>query len=201
MLANHWSTKVCGWKERVSFLEANLRGACWSRMLFKPKNKLLQVMLILLFWLWKWRSKGSVKIFQKGWQDNFLNSEFLVCIFWHMWDGNKVCESGEMVKDVTESNSSGFPVQFQTECNSSGSFAVHLPWCFSLNEHLGLKKLSFWHRNLKTTLHQNKELERFISYVRIFFQVLVSSSVAIVPRLCRCCDSWTEINFATFDWK
>jgi len=29
------------WKERVSFLEANLRGACWSRMLLNIKIKLL----------------------------------------------------------------------------------------------------------------------------------------------------------------
>ena len=32
--------------------------------------------------------KSSVKIFQKMASQNFLNSEFLVCIFWHIWDRN-----------------------------------------------------------------------------------------------------------------
>jgi len=32
--------------------------------------------------------KSSVKIFQKKASQNFLNSEFLVCIFRHIWDGN-----------------------------------------------------------------------------------------------------------------
>ena len=36
-------------KERVSFLEANLRGACWSYMLLNIRIKLLQVMLMSLF--------------------------------------------------------------------------------------------------------------------------------------------------------
>jgi len=40
------------WKERVSFLEENLREAFWSRILLNIRIKLLQVMLIsLLFWL------------------------------------------------------------------------------------------------------------------------------------------------------
>ena len=57
------------WKERVSFLEANLRGACWSRMLLN-KNKIvtsdvdITVVLVVKVKI----KKNNVKIFQKRWQ-------------------------------------------------------------------------------------------------------------------------------------
>ena len=54
------------WKERVFFLEANLKRACWSRMLLNIRIKLLQVILILVV---KIKIKNSsVKILEKRWQ-------------------------------------------------------------------------------------------------------------------------------------
>jgi len=75
--------------EGTSFLSGSkLKGSKLVKNVVKHKNKLLQVMLIsLLFWLWKPLKKSSVKIFQRASQ-KFLDSEFLVCTFWHIWDGN-----------------------------------------------------------------------------------------------------------------
>jgi len=60
------------WKERVSFLEANLRGACWSRMLHENKIVTSDVDITVVLVVKVKIKKSGVKIFQKRWQDKIF---------------------------------------------------------------------------------------------------------------------------------